>query len=260
MSVIFDSVRFKLNCKKWRHSRCNFLADVIGGDYWKVWGGICAYFDQTRYMIVITQLKGYLNNYVIDDDVIVSLTWYVSKGLKFWKIISEGKGWKMASSMSTFEIFWWVVSDMSISSIIVGRRMCRVSAKRWKLIFDHRTREKRTFLTQRCRFRHENTEFVPKISISTQKHQVKNTVFESKLSISTQKYRFWTSYTDFDSKIPILARNAVLFTCSVVIIIDLMYLLGVTFEASPSKNSKIQKIQFFARKWPFFEFGPGTSI
>ena len=147
MSIIFDSVRFKLNCEKWRHSRGNFLADVIGGDYWKVWGGICAYFDQTRYMIVITQLKGYLNNYVIDDDVIdflFSLTWYVSKGLKFWKIISEGKGWKMASSMSTFEIFWWVVSDMSISSIIVGRRMCRVSAKRWKLIFDHGTHEKRT--------------------------------------------------------------------------------------------------------------------
>ena len=150
----------------------------------------------------------------------------------------------MASSMSTFEIFWWVVSDMSISSIIVGRRMCRVSAKRWKLFFYQRTREKGVFLTQRCRFRHENTEFAPKISISTQKHQVKNTVFESKLSISTQKYRFWTSYTDFDSKIPILARNAVLFTCSVVIIIDLMYLLGVTFEASPSENSKIHKTHF----------------
>ena len=174
MSIIFDSVRFKLNCEKWRHSRCNFLADVIGGDYWKVWGGICAYFDQTRYMIIITQLKGYLNNYVIDDDVIdlraystTIFTWYVSKGLKFWKIISEGKGWKMASSMSTFEIFWWVVSDMSISSIIVGRRMCRVSAKRWKLIFDLRTHEKRT-----------------------------------KRAISTRKYRNWPGNAEFDPEMP----------------------------------------------------------
>ena len=32
------------------------------------------------------------------------------------------------------------------------------------------------------------------------------------------------------------------FTCSVVIIIDLIYLLGVTFEASPSENSTLLKI------------------
>ena len=203
MSVIFDSVRFKLNCEKWRHSRGNFLADVIGGDYWKIWGGVCAYFDQSRYMIVITQLKGNLNNYVIDDDVIdlskhacsttILLTWYVSKGLKFWKIISEGKGWKMASSMSTFEIFWCVVSDMSISSIIVGRRMCRVSAKRWKFIFgemEHMKNERKIPIsTRKCRFWPENADFDPKC-------RSRNTDFRPKnaypiLPILIQKYRFW---------------------------------------------------------------------
>lgn len=93
----------------------------------------------------------------------ILLTWYVSKGLKFWKIISEGKGWKMASSMSTFEIFWCVVSDMSISSIIVGRRMCRVSAKRWKFIFgemEHMKNERKIPIsTRKCRFRPKNTDF-----------------------------------------------------------------------------------------------------
>ena len=158
---------------------------------------------------VSEQLRNWWWRHRLEQLIVQQFTWYVSKGLKFWKIISEGKGWKMASSMSTFEIFWWVVSDMSISSIIVGRRMCRVSAKRWKLIFYHRTHEKRTFSTQKCRFRPENTKFVPKISMSTRKHRVKNTDFESKMSILNHIYRFWLKNTDFNPK----CRFIYLFSC-----------------------------------------------
>ena len=125
----------------------------------------------------------------------ILLTWYVSKGLKFWKIISEGKGWKMASSMSTFEIFWCVVSDMSISSIIVGRRMCRVSAKRWKFIFGEMEHMK---TNEKYQFRPENADFDPKYGFRPE--------------IPIQKYRFLTQkclpdITDFDSKISILTQN-----------------------------------------------------
>ena len=79
--------------------------------------------------------------------------------------------------MSTFEIFWCVVSDMSISSIIVGRRMCRVSAKRWKSFFgdlEHIKNER-------------------KIPISTRIYLFwpENAFFDPKMLILTRKYRFW---------------------------------------------------------------------
>ena len=96
MGIIFDSIRFKLDCEKCWHSRGNFFADIIRGDYWKVWGGICAYFDQTRHMIVVTQLKGDLNHYVIENTSwfeIFCMTVYLI-GFKGLEILENYFRWK----------------------------------------------------------------------------------------------------------------------------------------------------------------------
>ena len=48
----------------------------------------------------------------------------------------------------------------------------------------------------------------------------------------------------FRPKTSLFSRNHEI-TCSVVIIIDLIYLLGVTFEASPSENPQsFKKVDF----------------